>query len=115
MKPNALSSISKLVILALLATPVMGIAQTQNPTQNPTQPGPQVTTQTTTQNGQKPVNIPQDIPATNPKSSDDKDAPAKPASQPVDTSKAKATGSGGKDDVEAIGNRKGVGGRGLGD
>src|SRR4051812_31431608 len=104
MNPTRLAFISKVTILSLLMMPLSGMAQSQNQTQ--------------TQAGQKPATIPQDIPQTTPKSSstDDKSKDqAKPADQPIDTSKAKATGSGGKDDVDAIGNRKGVGGRGLGD
>src|SRR5437870_3104351 len=93
MKSYILTSISRLAVFALMLAPA-AIAQTD----------------------QKPVAIPQDIPQTTPQSSDKTaDTQAKPADQTIDTSKAKATNSGGKDDVEAIGNRKGVGGRGLGD
>ena len=98
MKSNAFAFVSKLAIFALMLAP--GAAVAQNPP-----------------SGQKPVDIPQDIPATTPQSqqSSDQSKDTKPADEPIDTSKAKATDSGGKDDVNAIGNRKGVGGRGLGD
>jgi predicted Zn-dependent protease len=100
--------ISKAAIVALFLAPMTFAQVTTNP-----QNTPQVSTQTTTPDGKPQVKIPQDIPQTK----DDKDQTDKPAktSEPVDNSKAKATNSGGKDDVEAIGNRKGVGGRGLGD
>jgi len=100
--------ISKAAIVSLLLAPLAFAQGTTSP-----QSGPTVTKQTTTEDGKPQVKIPQDIPQTK----DDKDKTDQPAkiSEPVDNSKAKATGSGGKDDVEAIGNRKGVGGRGLGD
>jgi predicted Zn-dependent protease len=97
MKSKALASISRLAILALMLAPLSALAQTTMQSgQAPTQ---------------KPATIPQDIPATTP--ADQSNTP-KPADTPIDTSKAKATNSGGEDDVNAIGNRK-VGGRGLGD
>src|SRR5690349_10231400 len=101
--------ISKAAIVALFLAPMTFAQVTTTP-----QPGPTVTTQTQTPDGKPQVKIPQDIPQTK-DDKDQTDKPAKPADQPVDQSKAKATNSGGKDDVEAIGNRKGVGGRGLGD
>lgn len=97
MKSKALASVSKLAILALMLAPLSALAQTTIQTGQPQQ--------------QKPATIPQDIPATTPTDQTDT---TKPADKPIDTSKAKATGSGGEDDVNAIGNRK-VGGRGLGD
>ncbi len=101
MKSKALASVSKLAILALMLAPLSAFSQT--------------TMSTGQAPSQKPATIPQDIPATKPQTDQDKaDQAAKPADQHIDTSKAKATGSGGEDDVNAIGNRK-VGGRGLGD
>ena len=97
MKSKALASVSKLAILALMLAPLSALAQTTIQTGQPQQ--------------QKPATIPQDITATTPTDQTDT---TKPADKPIDTSKAKATGSGGEDDVNAIGNRK-VGGRGLGD
>ena len=114
MKQTAFSSIAKLSIFALLMSPMAVLAQ--NPTQNPTQnPGPTTTSTTTTTTGQKPTTIPNDYPGASTSTDKSSDDQPKPVDKPIDTSKAKATNSGGKDDVEAIGNRKGVGGRGLGD
>src|SRR4029077_2323625 len=99
MKSNVL--VSKLAILALLMLPAAAVAQ--------------MTTQQQGQTGQKPATVPPDIPQTAPQTDQSKaDAAAKPSDKPIDTTNAKATGTGKEDDVNAIGNRN-VGGRGLGD
>ena len=85
MKSYALAPISKLLVMALLLAPSAALAQATTPS-----------------------------PADKPKPAD---STSTDAQKPADTTTPevkKSTGSGGKDDVDAIGNRK-VGKRGLGD